>query len=163
MGRVPTSVWRITPELVLALDEHLGEPVDSYVNGSQTWLEDHGPGGITLEWRLHPPAGFRIPAGLSPYELWETVAAALTADADPNALPTGSEVRGLDSIWEGLECFPAHGDEVEPAELRGRVAGILGIEPDAFGLVEHDAIGNAWERGKGNVSIVALLFEQLLA
>lgn len=150
----------------MALDEHLGEPVDSYVNGSQTWLEDHGPNGVTLEWRLHPAAGYRAPAGLSHYELWETVTGALMADADPTALNLGDEVRALEAVWDGVECFPAHENQVasvEPAELRGRVAGILGIEPDAYGMVDHEAIGSAWERSKGEVSIIQLLFDQLLA
>jgi hypothetical protein len=35
MDRVPACVWRISPELVVALDSALGEPVDTYVNGSQ--------------------------------------------------------------------------------------------------------------------------------
>ena len=43
MPRVATTVWTISPELVLALDEQLGLPVDSYVNGSQTWLVEDGP------------------------------------------------------------------------------------------------------------------------
>src|SRR5688500_7847621 len=34
---VPTCVWRISPALVIALDERFGEPVDAYVNGSQVW------------------------------------------------------------------------------------------------------------------------------
>lgn len=160
---VATAVWRITPELILALAEHLGEPVDSYVNGSQTWLEDHGPEGTTLEWRLHPAAGYVAPAALSTYEVWEAVVAAVDAGADPGALPVGDEARSLHSVWEGLECFPAHEAGIEPAELRGRAAGIIGIEPDAFGLADHDAIGNAWERAGGHESIVALLLDQLLA
>ena len=60
----PTAVWTISPELVLALDEHLGPPVDSYVNGSQTWLVGDEPTtDVTLEFRLHPVAGYRPPAG----------------------------------------------------------------------------------------------------
>lgn len=170
--RIATTVWRVTPELILALAEKLGEPVDSYVNGSQTWFEDHGPNGVTLEWRLHPAAAYTTPKGLSAYEVWESVVSALDrvslkdAAGDVSALPVGDEVRSLSSVWEGLECFPAHGPEeheqaVEPAELRGRVAGILGIEPDAFGLVDHDAIGGAWEGAGRNASIIALLFAQL--
>ena len=50
---------------MLALDEHFGPPVDSYVNGSQTWLLDNGPGDAALEWRLHPVASYRPPAELS--------------------------------------------------------------------------------------------------
>ena len=162
--RIPTTVWHITPAVVLALDEHLGAPMDSFVNGSQTWLEDHGPNGVTLEWRLHPAPGYRPPPGLSHYELWEAVTGALLAHADPAELTLGVDARALESVWEGLECFPAHEDEAtaaEPAELRGRVAGILGIEPDAFGLVDHEAISSAWEEASGKVSIVQLVLDQL--
>ena len=91
MSRTATCVWRIGASLVLALDEHLGPPVDSYVNGTQTWLTDDGPGGATLEWRLHPVARYRTPEGLSHYDLWEQVVAALTAEHDPDALELGSE------------------------------------------------------------------------
>src|SRR5260370_35778319 len=52
--RTASAVWRSSPELVLALDEHFGPPVDSYVNGSQTWLLDNGPGGVALERRVVP-------------------------------------------------------------------------------------------------------------
>ena len=51
MGRSATCVWRVDAELILALDEHLGPPVDSYVNGSQTWITDDGPADEGLEWR----------------------------------------------------------------------------------------------------------------
>src|SRR5262249_58408238 len=64
--RTASAVWRSSPELVLALDEHFGPPVDSYVNGSQTWLLDNGPGGVTLEWRFGPVAAPPPPAGGGP-------------------------------------------------------------------------------------------------
>ena len=50
MARTATCVWRVDAPLVLALDEHLGPPVDSYLNGSQTWITDDGPGAESLEW-----------------------------------------------------------------------------------------------------------------
>ena len=105
--RTASAVWRASPELVLALDERFGDPVDSYVNGSQVWLLDNGPGGITLEWRLHPVAAYRAPAELSHYELWERAVAQLQAGGDPGALALGEERRALPSIWEGLEAFAA--------------------------------------------------------
>ena len=75
---VPTCVWRISPELVAALDERFGDPMDAYVNGSQTWLRDDGPAGVALEWRLHPVAGFRRPASVSsPHDLFPEVALAV--------------------------------------------------------------------------------------
>ena len=83
----PTCVWRASPELIVALDDRFGEPVDAYVNGSQVWLRDDGPGGITLEWRLHPVAGYQRPAGIDTYEVFSTVAGALAID-EPSPLPS---------------------------------------------------------------------------
>jgi hypothetical protein len=159
--RTASAVWRSSPELVLALDEHFGPPVDSYVNGSQTWLLDNGPGGVTLEWRVHPVAAYRPPAGLSHYDLWERVVAQLRVGGDPGALALGEERRALDSLWEGLEAFAAYGDEVEPATLAQAASAAIGRVPDAAGLVDHDRVGDAWERARGDVSIVGLLLEEL--
>jgi hypothetical protein len=161
MPRVATTVWTISPELMLALDERLGLPVDSYVNGSQTWLVEDGP--LTLEWRLHPVAGYRAPGQVSPYDLWETVVSQLSLAGDPHALRLGNEVRPLTALWDGLECYAAHGDEPEPQRLATIATNQLGRPPDRFGLVDHDAIGDAWERAAGGVSIVALLLAQLEA
>ena len=161
MPRVATAVWTIAPELVLALDAQLGPPVDSYVNGSQTWLVDDGP--VTLEWRLHPVAAYRPPVGLSTYEVWESVVAQLSVDTDPHALHLGEEVRPLTGLWDGLECYAAYGDDIEPQRLVHTATGHLGRPPDRFGIVDHEAIGDAWERAGGNVSIVALLLRQLEA
>jgi hypothetical protein len=159
MPRVATTVWTISPELVLALDERLGLPIDSYLNGSQTWLVEEGP--LTLEWRLHPVAGYRAPAQVSPYDLWEAVVSQLSLAGDPHALRLGGEVRPLTALWDGLECYAAHGDEPEPQQLANIATAQLGRPPDRFGLVDHDAIGDAWERANGGVSIVALLLAQL--
>jgi hypothetical protein len=152
-GRSPTCVWRIRPEVVIALDERFGEPVDAYVNGSQTWLRDDGPGGITLEWRLHPVAGFERPPEVGVYELFSSVALALETGATPPAPP--------ERLWDGLEAFPAYGDEVEPAPLAAACTAALGLAPDASGLSDHDAIGDEWERTGGSVSIVTALLAQL--
>ena len=160
-GRVASAVWRIALELVLAVDEHLGAPVDSYVNGSQTWLTEDGPGGVTLEWRLHPVAAYRAPAGLSHYELWEQVVAQLSAGRDPGALGLGEEEpRPLASLWDGLEAFAPY-DDVEPATLATAAGDALERPPDASGLVDHDRVGDAWENSKGDVSLVALLLDEL--
>jgi len=159
MPRVATTVWTISPELVLALDEQLGLPVDSYLNGSQTWLVDDGP--ITLEWRLHPVAGYRPPAGVSTYDIWENIVSQLSSEGDPHALRLGSEVRPLTAIWDGLECYAAYGDDLEPQQLVVAATAQLGRPPDRFGLVDHEAVGDAWEQANGAVSIVALLLEQL--
>ncbi|MCU1429803.1 MAG: hypothetical protein JWL83_3803, partial [Actinomycetia bacterium] len=37
----------------------------------------------------------------------------------------------------------------------------IGRAPDRSGLVDHEAVGDAWERSAGKVSLVALLLEQL--
>src|SRR5215217_7367360 len=151
--RVPTCVWRVAPELVVALDERFGEPVDAYVNGAQVWLRDDGPGGATLEWRLHPTAGFRRPADVSHHHLLEAVVYALRTGDDPPAPP--------DALWEGLEAFPAYGDEVEPVPLAAACTAALGIAPDVLGIVDHDRVGDEWERSRGRMSIVQALEAQL--
>src|SRR5690348_916994 len=74
VARVSTSVWRATPELIVALDDKFGEPVDAYVNGSQVWLREDGPGGIAIEWRLHPVANYRRPNGVDTYEVFSATA-----------------------------------------------------------------------------------------
>ena len=149
----PTCVWRATPELIVALDVRFGEPVDAYVNGSQVWLRDDGPGGITLEWRLHPVASYQRPDGIDTYEVFSTVAAALADGTDPPA--------PLEKLWDGLEAFAAYGEELEPATLAAAATDALDIPPDAAGLADHQAIADRWEKSKGTTSIVAELLEQL--
>ena len=157
MGRrealTPTCVWRVSDRLVVALDDRFGEPVDCYVNGSQVWLREDGPADETLEWRLHPVAGFRRPPGLGTDEVFSAVALASATGGESPAR--------ADSLWDGLECFAAYGDEVEPAMLRAAAAAALGIEPDAAGLADHAAIGDRWERSRGEISIVAALLDEL--
>ena len=159
--RVPTAVWRANRDVVAALDERLGPPVDGYVNGTQTWLGDDGPGGATLEWRLHPVAGYRAPDGTGPYDLWDEVVGALAAGGDADALAIGNERRGIATLWDGLECFPAYADEVEPATLARAATEVLGIAPDATGLVDHDRIGTEWEQRRGTVSLTEMLLDEL--
>ena len=150
---VPTCVWRLTPEVVTALDARFGEPTDAYVNGSQVWLRDDGPGDVTVEWRLHPVAGYERPGHVTTYEVFPTTALALAEGAEPPA--------PLDRLWEGLEAFPAYGDEVEPATLAAAVTEALGIPPDAAGLADHQRIGDEWEQSGGRTSIVDALLAQL--
>ena len=149
----PTTLWRATPEVLIALDDRFGEPLDAYVNGAQVWLRDDGPGGIAIEWRLHPVAGYRRPPDIPADELFAAVALALGSGDEPPA--------PLDRLWEGLEAFPAYGEEAEPAPLAAAVTESLGIRPDASGLVDHRSIGDEWERTTGRTSIVATLFRQL--
>ena len=150
---VPTCVWRATPELVVALDSRFGEPVDAYVNGSQVWLRDDGPGGITLEWRLHPVAGFERPAITNTYDLFPSIALAIAQGDEPLA--------PVEALWDGLEAFAAYGDEVEPATLAAAVTDALGIAPDAAGLADHERIGDDWERTGARISVVSALLDQL--
>ena len=158
MPLVATTVWTISPELVLALDEQLGPPVDSYVNGSQTWLVDDGP----IDARVAAAPGRRVPAA-RPASRTTTSgrrsSSQLSPAGDPHALRLGTEVRPLTALWDGLECFAAYGDELEPQRLAAAATAQLGRPPDRFGLVDHEAIGDAWERANGDVSIVALLLD----
>ncbi len=146
-------MWRVDDALVVSLDQRFGEPVDAYVNGSQVWLRDDGPGGITLEWRLHPVSGFVRPAGVSTYDLFPSVALALAEGLAPPAPVT--------LLWDGLEAFAAYGEEVEPAPLAAAATSALGRPPDAVGLVDHESVGDQWETTAGNTSIAAALFAQL--
>jgi hypothetical protein len=150
---VAAALWRVTDELLLALDERFGEPVDAYLNGAQVWLRDDGPGGEVLEWRLHPVASFRRPADVDAHELLATVVYALRTDSAPPG--------PIDTLWEGLEAFPAYGDELEPAPLVAACTAVLGVAPDAYGVVDHDRVGDEWERSSGRTSIVAGLRAQL--
>jgi hypothetical protein len=149
----PICLWRPTPSLIVSLDDRFGEPVDAYVNGSQVWLREDGPGGIVLEWRLHPVPGYRRPPGVGTYEVFANVALALATGADPPA--------PLTELWDGLEAFPAYDDEVEPAPLAAAAAAAIGVPPDASGLADHGPIADEWERSRGRVSIVEALFGQL--
>ena len=150
---MPAAVWRATAELVVNLDGRFGEPLDAYVNGSQVWLRDDGPGGIALEWRLHPVAAYRRPAGLDTYDVFPATALAFGTGDDPPA--------PLESLWDGLEVFAAYDDELEPQTLVAAAVESLGIEPDASGLVDHESIADEWERTSGGISIVAALLSQL--
>jgi hypothetical protein len=146
-------VWRATPELIIALDDKFGEPIDTYVNGSQVWMREDGPDEMLLQWRLHPVAGYRRPAGIETEAVFATSALALaTGDAPPAPLI---------ELWDGLECFPAYGDDIEPAILASAAATALGVTPDASGLVDHETIADSWEKSRGAISITAALFGQL--
>lgn len=148
-----TCVWRLTPELVIALDDRFGEPVDAYVNGSQVWLREDGPGQTMIEWRLHPVPGYQRPTMLTVYDTFSTIALCLARGDDPPA--------PAHELWDGLEAFAAYGDDLEPAVLAAAATEALGIAPDATGLADHQTIGDQWERSKGRLSIVHALLDQL--
>jgi hypothetical protein len=151
--RVAAALWRIRPEVIVALDDNFGEPVDAYVNGSQVWLRDDGPGGVTLEWRLHPVPGYRRPDGVGTYEIFSSESLALATGAEPPA--------PLNALWEGLEVFAAYGDPLEPAPLAQAATDALGIAPDAAGLVDHEPVNERWAQTGGAASIIDDLFDQL--
>jgi len=139
--------------VVVALDDRFGPPVDAYVNGAQVWLRE-GPAGATLEWRLHPVAGYRRPEGIGTYEVFETVADSLAQG--------GAPLVPLERLWDGLEAFPGYGEELEPVPLAAWCVQELGVDPHASGLVDHTDIANQWEATGGRTSIVTALFDQLL-
>jgi hypothetical protein len=151
---VASCVWRADAALVVALDARFGEPVDTYVNGSQVWIRDDGPGGAVLEWRLHPVAGYRRPAGTATEEVFADAALAFGTGRPPPA--------PIEALWDGLEVFAASPDDhLDPLALAAAAVASVGIEPDAVGLVDHQVIGDEWERRAGAVSVTAGLLAQL--
>jgi hypothetical protein len=106
---------------------------------------------VALEWRLHPVAGYVNPKGLSHNDVWDVVVESLIGQV---------RLRPED-VWDGLECFAAYGDDIEPGTLAAAATAELGVAPDAAGLVDHSSIGDEWEQTRGAVSIVDLLLQQL--
>ena len=166
MRGTSTCVYRVDKALVELLDASLGPPLDSYVRGWQVWLEHNGPDGERLEWRLHPQARFRMPAGVNPHDLFDVVLQGLADVDDPSteAFPAGREQRTLADIWEALEVFPADGDPVAPDSLAGAVTQALqGRQPDGAGYADHDRLGDLWKGKHGDFSVGAALLETLPA
>jgi len=91
-------------------------------------------------------AGYIRPDGLSTHEVFSSVIYQLTSEEPGTLTPKG--------LWDGLECFAAYGDEIEPAVLGTAVTTALGIAADHVGLVDHRKIGDQWERSGGAVSII---------
>ena len=167
MARTATCVWRISPDARARARRALGAPVDSYVNGTQTWLTDDGPGG-RRDARVAAPPRRRAtgsPGELSHYDLWEqVVGAALGERPTPDALVLGTEHRTLRSLWDGLECFAAvRRRRSSRRRSRSSPRACSGVAPDAVGLVDHDRIGAEWERADGTVSLVEMLLAELHA
>lgn len=161
---VASCAWHVDAGLIETLDACLGPPLDSYVRGWQVWLEPNGPGGITLEWRLHPPAGFEMPRGVNPHDLFDVVLQALAeADRpDDHTLPVGEERRRLTDVWEMLETYPAYGEPAEPAALTAATTAALdGRRPDLAGWADHARMGDLWKGKKGAYSVAAALADQL--
>lgn len=163
-SEIATCVYRVDAALVETLDVALGPPLDSYVRGWQVWLEDLGPAGETLEWRLHPPAGFRMPRGVDPHDLFGVVLQGLADADDPDAdrLALGREHRRLSEVWEILEVFPTFGDPVPPVslvEVGTRTLG--GRRPDAAGYADHARLGDLYKGRRGDFSVGRALLDTL--
>ena len=155
---LPTvAVWRCTPALIVALDAQLGEPTDTYVNGSQVWLRDDGPGEVTLEWRLHPVGGYRRPPATSTTNVFRRIAAGLAQPAVNEAVA----IAAPESLWGGLEVFSAYDEDLGAEELCACCVALLGIQPDAVGTVDHDPVADEWERTAGASDIFNALMAQL--
>lgn len=163
---VPTCVWRVAPALIERLETWLGPPLDSYVRGWQVWLEPNGPDQVTLEWRLHPPAGFAMPRGVDPHDLFDVVSQGLAEAVDPagDALSLGEEARPLHGVWEVLEAFPAFDDGVDlHALIRCVTEALGGWPPDVAGHADHARLGDLWKGAKGDFSVGQALLAQLEA
>jgi hypothetical protein len=152
---VPTALWVASSALIVALDERLGEPIDTYVNGSQVWLRPDGPNGITLEYRLHPIGGYVKPKGMRTERVLADIALALATGEAPQA--------EVVELWEGLEVFVAYDDEgpMESAALARVGAEVLGIEAAGHGNVDHEGIAIRWQHSERTTSIVSELLDQL--
>jgi hypothetical protein len=165
MGRqTPTCAYRVDAALVELLDRLLGPPLDSYVRGWQAWLEPNGPGGMTLEWRLHPPAGFRMPRGVNPHDLFDVVLQGIAEVERPDvdAFPAGKEQRTLPQTWEVLEVFPAYDEDAEPSAIAASAAAVLdGRAPDVAGRVDHGRLGDQWKGSRGDFSVGQVLLADL--
>ena len=146
--RVATTVWTISPELVLALDEHLGLPVDSYVNGSQTWLvRRDGPSHA----RVAAASGRRVPRagrGVALRPLGGGRRAALGRPPIRTRCASATRCGRSPRCGTGSSATPRTATTSSRSSSRPRRPRSSGAPPDRFGLVDHDAIGDAWETGE---------------
>lgn len=149
-------VFQVDRELLDALDERFGPPVDSYVFGFQVWLEASST-GVELEYRLHPSAGFDLPSGVHPEELWDEV---ITQTGRAEFLLAG-ERRRIDELWSLLEVYPPFGDEAHPQEVREWAESALGRKAHASGYVDHGRLGKEWERRPGRFDLAGAILSSL--
>ena len=105
--------------MVIALDDRFGEPLDTYVNGSQVWMRDDGPAGAVLSGGCTPLPATGDRPGSTTEEVFPVTALAL-AHGEPTAAP-------IEDLWEGLECFAAYVSDVEPATLAAAASESIGI------------------------------------
>ena len=153
---VAAAVWRARPDLIVALDDRFGEPVDAYVNGSQVWLREDGPGRDRAGVAVAP--GRPLPAADEHRDLRGL------RGHGPGPGNGGTAPAPLTELWDGLEAFAAYGEELEPRPLA--VAASRGPRDRTRRLrawSTTSTIAAEWERTSGSVSIVADLFRQLKA
>lgn len=147
MPTTPVAVFDVDAALLESLEAAFGPPIDSYLRGWQVWIEPIDPDagdGPELEYRLHPPAGFALPEGVSHHDLWDEVITQAADGATTFAL--GGQTRDLDSLWVLLEVFPAFGDPLDPAEVAAVAAERLGRAARAHGHVDHERLGGRFRR-----------------
>ena len=162
MSLSASCVWHVQADLVNALDAQLGPPVDSYVNGTQTWLTEDGPGGVALEWRLHPVAEYRPPTGLSHYDLWEQVVGAAVVRAPIRARSRSARASATSGrCGRGSSASPPTATRSSRRRWPPRPPTPLGRRRMRPGSSTTTASVHAWEQAVGKVSIVAMLFEEL--
>lgn len=148
-----TCVWRLRPAVLAALHQRFGSPADTYGNGSQTWLRSDGPDGTPVEWRLHPRADFVRPTDLATDQLFTLVAGAVARGEEPRLDP--------ERVWTGLEAAWAFDEELPADQLAACAGAALGVDPDARGPVDRDALGVEWERSGGRLDVIAHLLDAL--
>lgn len=139
--------------VLAALHQRFGAPADTYGNGSQTWLRSDGPDGTPVEWRLHPHADFVRPTDLAADQLFTLVAGAVARGEEPRLDPA--------RVWTGLEASWAFEEDLAVDQLASCAAAALGVDPDAGGAIDRDALGVEWERSGGRLDIVAHLLTTL--
>ncbi|HEX7131711.1 MAG TPA: hypothetical protein VF228_04015 [Iamia sp.] len=154
-GPAATCVWRLQPALLGALIQRFGAPADTYGNGSQTWLRSDGPDGTPIEWRLHPHADFVRPTDLAADQLFTLIAGAVARNETPRLDPA--------TVWTGLEAAWAFDEELPADQLAECTRAALGLDADACGAVDRDAIGAEWERSGGRLDVIAHLLAALEA
>ena len=131
MTRTSTTVWTISPELVLALDEQLGPPVDSYVNGSQTWLVgDDATTSRSNAGCIRSPGTGR-PRRCSHYDIWEAVVAQLSRRRrSARAAPRRRSPAARRVCGTGSSASPPTATTSSRAQLAALATAALGRPPD---------------------------------
>jgi len=157
----PVAIVDVDGDVLNALERAFGPPIDSYLMGWQVWLvEDELDGQeVTLEYRVHPPAGFSQPQGLDHHDLWTEVIAQLADGATDLAL--GDETRSLPQVFALVEVYPAFGEELTPAQVAAHVQTSLGRAPRAAGQVDHAQLGGRWKRLRHDFDLPGALREAL--